>query len=234
MIYGLWDGGVCPAMDTGPLVTTARSAAWETGINSSKVSRHLEAIGYQWNSCMRGTTSCGGACGYTPPCGYIGRSCPGLEDWTIHPRDTWESDTLLSLPDGSSGWNAQAVRPDEVESAQTKAEAWDTFDLDTTPGIPFSQYTDNWMIEHSMPGWHIGPFTDGTNGRVLFNAGRHQGSPNILYADGHVSADATNTDIINNAAISGVVGPTAKVTSYTDFDPTWGNLNRIAPKLTRR
>jgi len=153
----------------------------------------------------------------------------------MHSAATYWTDTSYHLPGSSTDWVAQAVRSEEVNSAATVAEAWDSIDLETNPGIDNSNFINSWQYEQLGPGWHCGPYTN--NGIAVLNANRHQGSPNILYADGHVRADADLTTLATDSRLPAApVGSWAgaKITTWSDFDPTWGNINHIVPQRSHR
>jgi len=79
------------------------------------------------------------------------------------------------------------------------------------------------------PGAHGGPFIR-ANAWAALNASRHAGSPNVLYVDGHVAADATRALTAGDlGACSYGSWAGSKLTSWPDRDPTFGSLNHIAP-----
>ena len=146
-------------------------------------------------------------------------------DYLVYPAGT-----------GNVDYAAQAIRPSEVYNPSRVAEGWDSNDLETTPNINVAAPAPTcWDIENLAPGWDVGPFNYLTGGIALLNAYRHQGSPVILYADGHVAADATRTiNASDLPAAPGSWGSWAglKCTTWSDWDPRWGTLQHIVPNLS--
>jgi prepilin-type processing-associated H-X9-DG protein len=222
---------LCPGMDAKAIWTYNRDKCFNTpdGFHEGKPEFHKGAIGYQWNTALRSAVPnrsyyhCG-----------VGRWNPRVESYQGHATILWSrTDINLYVPtdsdmlDWQNGWVCQAVRPDEIRSAGTVAEAWDSHDMATTPGIVKSWPT--WWTENLIPGGHAGPFSRG-NAWAALNGLRHSGSPNILYADGHVSADATRPlKPADLGSCSYGSWNDATLTSWPDRDPKFGSLNHIAP-----
>lgn len=230
-----WPGGFCPAMNPAEIIKWVDSLG---GDNPGKTSYHKAAIGYQWNICLRAQQRdrpylhCG-----------TGRWNTKVEDGNVHGNTgQWQTDWPLNLggqSDMNELWIAQAVSPDEVKQPSSVAEAWDSWDLQSTPWG--NKFTD-WSVENMSPGWHVGPFTTGTNGWVALNRYRHAGSPEILYADGHAAADATKelqpSDLGSCPISAGWNG--CQINSWGDYDSSprntskgvrqLGTLNHIVPR----
>jgi len=238
----IWKGVLCPA-ENGPAIWKwadgNQGGGLAAGADTAKLYLYRAAIGYQWNFCLRSAlprnpsvpaSSC--------PCGLLGRWNSRLEPFYPHGSEgtyRW-MDPEIRLPGDGNPYSAQAVRQEEIDRPMQIAEAWDSFDLETTPGYTTPNWIMGWSIENMMPGWHVGPFEYGANGWAVLNAYRHGGSPNILYADGHVSADADHALQASElgAPQGGGSWNGAKVTSWGDFDPRWGSNNHIIPRREMR
>ena len=174
----VWDKALCPSMDA-PAIWDSSRIAFQAGAGSmsaiGKAWYHPGTIGYQWNICLRAGTS-------------WGRHGPKLEmPWG--PNDNaWRLDTQIFLRGVADPYGAQAINPDEISRPSICAEAWDSWDIGTAPNFAFTPGA--YPGERLAPGWHGGPMSEGTNGWAILNSARHKGSPNILYADGHVASDA--------------------------------------------
>ena len=223
--------GLCPALNARALWAYNRDKCFNTpdGFHEGKPEFHKAAIGYQWNNCLRSA-----APGFPFfHCG-AGRWNPRIEAYQNHNTIIWSRmDINLYTPnygnmlDWQNGWVCQAVRPSEVRNAARVAEAWDSHDIDTTPNIVKAWPT--WWTENLIPGAHGGPFIR-ANAWAALNASRHAGSPNVLYVDGHVAADATRALTAGDlGACSYGSWAGSKLTSWPDRDPTFGSLNHIAP-----
>ena len=92
-----------------------------------------------------------------------------------------------------------------------------------------------WDVENLIPGWHVGPQSKYGNGYALLNGARHPESPNILYADGHVSANATKeltaSDLGNPPASCGTFQD-CLLNSWDDWDDDFGTMHYIVPDPT--
>jgi prepilin-type processing-associated H-X9-DG protein len=216
-------------------------------LNPAKGDLHRPAIGYQWNVCLRPRTQDGmrAADGTVMNTTYVhcdsGRwnrrpeqlathanvSCTSWTDYILYPP------RALYGTSGVWGYAAQAVSPDEIQGTSRVAQAWDSMDLNTAPNVDVGQTGSGaWTMENLQPGWHVGPFNRGTRGLALLNGARHLGSPNILYADGHVGRDATRVvtgadlESCPNGSWTGI-----NVVTWPDSAPNFGTLNHIVPVL---
>ncbi len=212
----VWEGALCPAMDAVRIWQLAEAAA-RAGreLYDGKPSLHKGAIGYQWNVTLRAATR-------------LGRWPSLLEPWPaagVHDY-TFRIDWIINLPTGPYG--TQAINPEEIYLPQSIAEAWDSCDPET---VPRANIAGAWDMECVVPGWHVGPMSRGTNGWALLNGARHPAGPNILYADGHVAADATRplrvTDL--GACPSGSWDGLQAV-SWSDYVEDFGTMWHICPR----
>ena len=229
----MWPGAVCPAMDFAAVwLWNERQYALGNFPNPGKAYQQRCSMSYQWNVCLRAATP------NRPPsshCGLIGRWAPSLENLDVHPNglDGWLvfwTDYVLFPPASNGAFAAQATHPNEIANPARVAQGWDGCDLETAPNLGYVWPV--WETENLTPGWHIGPFNRGTGGRALLNAARHGGSPNILYADGHVAADA-NRRINPDEDLGPCPWGTwegLKTTTWDDFDADFGTLNHIVPR----
>ena len=217
----VWDGCLCPAMDA-PSIWAAADNAGDFPFDHNYmywVGFHKWAIGYQWNPHLRAANPLGRQPNKLTP-DYIS---------AMHPIDMWQwIEADITLADGAVGWT-QAVNPDELSQASNIAEAWDSWDLDSAPNIPWAtQYCPQpWSDGMWTPGWHGGVAT--AAGRAVLNGARHKSSPNILYADGHVSADA-NRPI--DPAADGLTDPEyegLQAYTWSHYHRTFGNLDHVIP-----
>ena len=96
---------------------------------------------------------------------------------------------------------------------------------------------DDWATceyEDLVPGWNVGPQTMHARGWALLPADRHPGgSPNILYVDGSVRADATRR--LRRADIPEIsarmpAGSEMHLTSWEDYDAVFGTAGHLAPR----
>jgi prepilin-type processing-associated H-X9-DG protein/prepilin-type N-terminal cleavage/methylation domain-containing protein len=226
----VWSGALCPAMNAPAIWKWADDNA-PTNQMANKLDQYKSTVGYQWNGCLRASNPAVARPASVHRCGYWQRYSQFVESMTEHQAyNTWMADCAIHRP-GEDGIDryAQATKPEEGGRLSSIAEAWDSFDMDSVPGAIFSP--NGWAYECIMPGWHVGPMTRGTNGWVVLNAKRHDGSPNILYGDGHVSADATRTlkpSDLGTCPSGSWQG--ARITSWTDYDPVWGSLSHIVPR----
>jgi len=210
-IKDIWDGCFCPNMDAAEILRTADHAG-NFGYDSNLMywtSFHPWAVGYQWSPYLRADYP-------------NGRYPKYLMD---HEPNAWRWQWIghhANLPIGT--YYTQAVRPDELEDAAIKAEAWDSWDLESAPRI------DWWGSKQQMgpltPGWHAGVASLG--GKAMFNANRHEGSPNILYADGHVAADAARPMVPADGLTGELEG--TKAVTYEEWDDTFGTFRRLVPQ----
>jgi len=226
-ISEIWDGCLCPAMDAPAILMAANNAGdFPYGGNFMYWTwRHKWAIGFQWNPHLRAPT-------------FPDLHPTGRHSNKLHPEQgpdwLWQwIEGAVTLPDGTQAWT-QAINPEELSQASNIAEAWDSWDLESAPNVPWeTQYlpapTTCGHDGEWTPGWHAG--TAMVLGRVLLNGFRHKGSPNILYADGHVSADANrpidpevDRVIDHNAAYAGINAYT-----WSTYSMFFGNLVHIVP-----
>jgi len=214
-----WDKAFCPAMDWMALWDWAEQ---HDSAGHDKPYMHRAAMGYQWNLTLR--------CKDPYPEKYDGYPrWPNLlqpdPDCRVYDNTYW-MDWRIWLRDGQM-YGTQAVSDEEIDQPASIAEAWDSWDLDSAPGV--SKTDAN--VENVLPGWHIGPQSDGTNGWFMMNAARHPDGPNILYADGHVSSDA------NRPVSPGDLGTCPagtwdgiRAVSWNDYHETFGTLWHMLPK----
>jgi len=218
---GIWDGAFCPSMDPAAILNAAYRAG-NYGYNGNFmwwVWFHKWAIGYQWSPFLRAGT----------PFHYL---VPGGRD-PIKLKVALEGDVYLYqwimpwIYMNGTGYCAQAVSPSEVANPSMTAEAWDSWDIESTPGIP-------WATRY-CPGY--GAFTPGWHGSVanrnlhaMFNGSRHKGPPNILYADGSIQSDATRRV---DPAAEGLGNEFRGMSAYTyghGYDgEQFGNMDRLLP-----
>ena len=210
----VWDGCLCPSMDAPAIWAACDNAASlpDFGTYGSPLwwmSFHRSAIGYQWSPFLRAATP-------------AGRYPNRLQQEFVATMWQWIV-PYLYLRDGN-GYYIQAISPEEVFQPSTIAEAWDGWDLDSAPNIPW--LTETQRRGPLTPGWHAGVVWFET--RAALNAARHKGSPNILYADGHVASDATepiNTDQLS-ADYAGLQASTWSSYNIKMF----GNADHLIPR----
>ena len=189
----VWDGCLCPALDA-PALWAAADHAADFGYDSNRLywtSFHKWAIAYQWNPHLRAAT----------PQGRYSNRLERYIEWMWQ----WIIPDLY-LRDGEH-YYTQAINPGELSQPSHIAEAWDSWDLDSTPNIRW--LTEIQQRNHMTPGWHGGVVWFATKG--ILNGARHKSSPNILYADGHVASDA-------NLQIDPVKD------GFVDWDPAYAGL----------
>ena len=229
----IWDGALCPAMDSVAILRWADQALLEYRSPEWKVGMHKAACGYAWNFTLRARIP-----RYHAPDvsqWMEGRWPPQLQPMSdaAGPNDNtkwiwW----VVRLPDGN-GYGTQAINIDEVDDTSQVAEAWDSNDLDTTPNV---WRTGAYSVENLLPGCHWGPQTEHANGWAMLNGGRHPGSPNILYADGSVRADATKPLAISDlGSCPSGTWRAMKVNSWAERSATLdgtdiGTLHHIIPQ----
>ncbi len=217
----VWDKAFCPGMDWMALWDWAEQ---QDSAGNDKPYMHRAAMGYQWNFALR----C--AVPDTPTMSKRGRgrwlNLLEHSDTAGPNDDTYWMDWRIWLRDGQM-YGTQAISDEEINQPASIAEAWDSWDLASAPGV--SKTDAN--VENVLPGWHIGPQTDGTNGWFMMNAARHPDGPNILYADGHVASDA------NRPVSPGDLGPCPagswdgiRAVSWNDYHETFGTLWHMLPK----
>ena len=225
-ISDIWDGCLCPAMDAPAILAAANNAA-DFGFDGNFMYWtwfHKWAIGFQWNPHLRAVH----------PLGRQPNKLTTEYLSAMHPIDMWQwIEAAVTLPNGTEVWT-QAVNPDELSQPSNIAEAWDSWDLDSAPNIAWETeyYPAPQTCGHDgewVPGWHAG--TAMVLGRAILNGARHKGSPNILYADGHVAADANRPIdpegdklVEHNAAYAGI-----KAYTWNTYNPFFGNLAHIVP-----
>jgi len=222
-----WEQAFCPAMDYVTIIRKADKALPTNTHPLMKVALHRVAAGYQWNHTLR---AAGRPIGGTLPSGRWPTSCwsPTL-GWQAWDNTGWLGYDLW-LVNQNTWYIAQAIKPEEIAKPSHVAEAWDSMDYETMPELTWPN--GSWSREGLLPGWHVGPQSQGMNGWAALNGARHPGSPNILYADGHVAADAKKelkrTDVgtmPNGGSWNGM-----KLNSWDDFIPTWGTMHHIVPQ----
>lgn len=235
-----WYGGVaakipaqncfCPGMDYVKILRNAEKslAAYgfddgTSGNNVGWVNYHQWAAGYQWNPYLRAAypnTDC--ASGGAGPQQRYPKRVKLDAQW----YDFWQwIGTSVGLADGRSG-QTQAISPNEIAQPSRVAEAWDTWDMESTPAI-------NWKSKMFStgaltPGWHGGVVTRG--GRAIFNGFRHKGAPSMLYADGHIASGVDMRPV--NPAADGWTEPKYEgMQAYTwgEWDSVFGNLSHLLP-----
>jgi prepilin-type processing-associated H-X9-DG protein/prepilin-type N-terminal cleavage/methylation domain-containing protein len=208
-VSAVWEGALCPAMKA-ERIWEAADKAGNFGQNSIyRVATHKWAVGFQWSPYLRGAHPRG-----RYPA-HLGRDDVDWWQWQ------WIGHQAHLVR--RTGYT-QAVHPDEVADLASKAEAWDTWDLDSAPKLASAWGNRNMTISLRLtPGWHAGIYHSG--GKAFLNGGRHEGSPNILYADGHVAADAEKP-------ITGLSGDYEglKAVTWDQWDNTFGNMNRLVPR----
>ena len=138
----------------------------------------LATPGYAWNICLRAAS----------PESWPGRIPARLMPWSEaqHLDTTDGTATRLYLPDGTAH-AAQATHPQGIHDAEHVAQAWDCPDPETAPDVDKNSES----VQALLPGAHWGPHSQGSNGYAVLNGSRHPNSPNVLYANGSVRADAT-------------------------------------------
>ncbi len=227
----IWDGALCPAMDAMAMHKWCDEALAGALSPQHKVFEHRAAIGYAWNMTLRAKTPQFHNSYYNVL--VEGRWPPqlqGMPDADANDNTQWIWWCIVP-PDGKT-YGAQAINLDEVDTPGQVAEAWDSNDLDTAPGFDF---TGQFRVENLMPGANWGPEMEYANGMALLNGARHPGSPNILYADGSVRADATRKVKPSELAgpLAGISG--IKVNTWADNGATakgmaLGTLHHIVPQ----
>ena len=218
----VWRGALCPAMDAPSIWRWADAMADTYGID--KFTYHRSAVGYAWNIALRAATPSRSE--YAP---RWPRDLWADAIWEVNDNTKWINWPIV-LPNSDVCYGTNAVRPQEIDRADQVAEAWDSNDVETTPGVNFA---GSWAVELLAPGWHAGPQTIGANGWVMLNGSRHPSSPNILYADGSVRADATRQLKVSDLGVCPSGTWTGlKVNSWpdADYDPTFGTIWHILPR----
>ena len=201
---------LCPSLDLAEMWAFLDSTLSESGRDvERKACRFKAGMAYQWSFCLRGP---GSVNAWIP----TGRWLPGAWKCTGY----WGSYT--------SGWD----NTNQTDNPSMCAEAWDSFDPDTIPGVKEGtiRYGTDWSMEHWPPGMHFGPATTDASGWVGLNAARHAGSPNILYAEGSVHSDATR--MLKPSDLPGwQYGglDRARLCSWPEYYPVWGSMKRIVP-----
>ena len=215
----IWDGVLCNAMDAPAILQWCDGAPQFTDTRW-KIDYHRAAIGYQWNFRLRGP--CQNGLRWTAKLDTRGEPLtPGGP--CLCQNVPWE----IYLPNDPTRYAAQAINPEEVVDPCGCAEAWDSPDFGT---LDWLTETRNWRVDSLMPGFYVGPQMRGTNGLAVLPGSRHIGSPNILYADGHVAADATRKikpDDLGECP----VGTWDSINAYTwpEHNHPFGTLHHILP-----
>ena len=146
----------------------------------------LPAPEYAWNICLRSASPEH----WRSDLNQIvpGRIPAKLTPWSeARYLDTTAITTArLYLPDGTAH-GAQAIHPQEINDTGRVAQLWDSCDPETAPAVDKNSKS----VEALLPGARWGPHSQGSNGYAVLNGSRHPNSPNVLYADGSVRADAT-------------------------------------------
>ena len=214
----VWEKAFCPSMDAAEILAAA-DAAVAAGLGSGgRVAMHRAAIGYQWNLCLRAGT----------PEGRWPNVLQGDPPAVANDFTYWIN-WWVEMVDGT-GYGTQAINPEEIHSPALCAEAWDSWDVGTAPNV--ATETDS-SVECLLPGWHVGPMSTGTKGWALLNAARHDGGPNVLYADGHVLADVRRKiDPFNDlGACPAGTWEGLQAVSWDDYMPRdWGTMWHIIPQ----
>jgi prepilin-type processing-associated H-X9-DG protein/prepilin-type N-terminal cleavage/methylation domain-containing protein len=229
-----WEKAFCPAMDYTRIIRRADEALVAGGSPLTTVGRHRVAAGYQWNVVLRAAGQSMSKC---PSGRWSTALWQRTDDWWTYDNTQW-IDYPIFLPNDGIGHITQAVNRGELELPASVAEAWDSMDFETLPNVTWASGT-TWKLENLCPGWHVGPHTRGTRGWAVLNGHRHPGSPNILYADGHVAADATK--VLSPSDMGDLPGGNGswegmKLNSWDDFHSDWGTLHHIVPetRITQR
>jgi len=217
----IWDGCVCPAMDAPALWKAQDDAGSIPGFPTGGtplhwMSYHQWASGYQFSSFLRSAV---------PRGRYPNRPGPlaqGEENVSTYCYQ-WIMGHITLGNDES--YYIQAVNDEELGQTGQVVMATDTWDIETTPAMDW--LTENYNEGFITPGWHSGPPI--FNRRGVFNAYRHKGCPNILYADGHVASDANRPlDQVDDDLPDLLAGVQATTFSHYN-EMLWGNLDRIIP-----
>lgn len=221
-----WAKAYCPAMDLAEMWEHVDEALLSGQGTLAKPSLFPAGYGYQWNHCLRAPG---------PPAPWIPTGRWPASCWvpppSPDPATDWDNTQWIDFPIVAPGgtYVSQATHPQDIDEPSACAEAWDGFDPDSTPNVVFG----GWDVENLAPGWHVGPQCRHTGGWAFLNGGRHPHSPNVLYADGSVRADATRRLAPSDVASwPGTRGSLAgmKVNSWGDFDGTFGTMHHIAPR----
>ena len=235
----VWEKALCPSMEPAAIWQAADDALAECGggggyqgVNTNEMpARQKSAIGYQWNIALRSNVAPWNRMPVQMTDASPGTTQLSLWQWPMSDDNTAWGDFWFWLPDNKQ-YCAQATVPDEVHNPSNCAEAWDSWDVESVPNISFEgSYA---VVPHNLvPGWHVGPET--SKGWVLLNSGRHlePGSPNILYADGHVSGDAgrmLEKKDLGACPGSGGSWDDIKACSWNEYDDDWGTVWHVAPK----
>ena len=212
----MWPGSVCPAQDW--VQTVMASIQTPPAVHPiTWMQMHKYAMGYEWNQYLTAAVP------YTM--GGINRfprnPVRTASDWSEYGTyDLWQwISRARTMPDGTLGAQ-QSVSPAEVDHPADVAEAWDSWDLGSTPGVAWA--SGETAASRMDPGWASGVPRLGDY--VAFNGYRHSGACNILYADGHVASDA-ETDMPASKLTGNLVG--AKILTWSGLDSDWGHLNKI-------
>jgi prepilin-type processing-associated H-X9-DG protein len=222
-----WEKAFCPAMDYVTIIKRADKALPSNAHPLMKVALHRVAAGYQWNVTLR---AAGRAMPPTCESGRWSTACwPPDLGWPAWDNTGWLGFPIF-LVRQSRWYICQAVVPDELPDPAHVAEAWDGMDYETLPHLTWPNGT--WSREGLCPGWHVGPQSEGTRGWAVLNGARHPSSPNILYADGHVGADATRqlSPSQMGPMPNGGSWKDMKLNSWEDFLDTWGTMHHIVPE----
>jgi prepilin-type processing-associated H-X9-DG protein len=126
----------------------------------------------------------------------------------------------------------QSIRPAEVDRPADIAEAWDSWDVRSLPNMSWGTVLAVPAgLARWTPGWSAQMPTI-SNSRAAFNGYRHGGPCNILYADGHVSADADEQVVPSVEWAGNTVMAGAKVYTWPRADSLWGHWDRLVGNTT--
>ncbi|KKM16441.1 hypothetical protein LCGC14_1685810 [marine sediment metagenome] len=212
-IENIWKGSFCPSMDPMSILAAANNAG-NYGYNGNWlywVWFHKWAIGYQWSPFLRSATRRGRVPVYLK----LG------DDWDDYLYQ-W---IMPYLRVSGEYYYTQGAHPRELKAPGRTAEAWDSWDIESTPNI-------RWLTQHTSygaftPGWHGGAAR--INNKMLFNGWRHQSCPNILYADGHIASDANvRVDPVAEGMRNEFVGMHAYTWDHSNG--AFGNMDYLIPR----
>jgi prepilin-type N-terminal cleavage/methylation domain-containing protein len=206
-INQIWSGATCASVDL-PKILDLANKSGNDGFNSNPmywVWYHPWAASFQWNAMTRARTK-------QPPYRY--KVNLHELDWQTEP-DMWQwTQPWAFLKVGTNPWVSHAISPSEVMSPARVAEAWDGFDPESAPNIDWGGDTVG-IGAQFLPGWS--PGTTHAGSTVIVNGYRHKGSPNILYSDASVRADARHAvDPVGLGMAGRYAGATAQTWEYDD------------------
>jgi len=132
---GIWKAAFCPSMDPAAILKAAYRAG-NYGYNGNFmwwVWFHKWAIGYQWSPFLRAGTPFKDV-----PTVPGGRDPIKLTDALNGEHTRLYQWIMPWIYIGGAPYCAQAVSPSEVANPSMTAEAWDSWDIESTPGIPWT------------------------------------------------------------------------------------------------